>query len=76
MEKYEEIRYHIEVDHEPGTFDNDMDFLSKNPKETYERLKFLKKEYKGHKITITKITETTTHEPLPESALEKLAKSQ
>jgi hypothetical protein len=67
--------YQIEVEHEPGTFDDDMDFLTAAPKDAYERLQYLKEKYSGHKITITKVKETKTHEPISENDLEKIAKS-
>ncbi|UZE94047.1 MAG: hypothetical protein IB618_00525 [Candidatus Pacearchaeota archaeon] len=75
MEKYKEIKYHIEVEHEPGTFDDDMDLLLQNPTEAYQQLQIIKQKYKGHKIMITKITKTTNYSPLTESDLEKLAQN-
>ena len=70
--EYTQIRYHLEVEHEPGTFDDDMDSLTQDPKDAYQMLQSLKAKYKDHKIKITKITETKTYQPLPEGDLEKL----
>jgi len=76
LEKYEEIGYHLEVDHEPGTFDDDMDFLTKSAQDAYERLQFLKEKYKDKRINITEIKEITLYRSLLESDLEKIVKSQ
>lgn len=32
-EKHRKIRYHIEVEHKPGDFDNDMDYLAPDVKD-------------------------------------------
>jgi hypothetical protein len=72
MEKYEEIRYHIEVERK-GDFNGEMDFLSENPKAAYDHLKYVQGKYKDRKIEITKITETTTVENLSTSDLETMA---
>ncbi|MBA7627201.1 hypothetical protein ES703_34663 [subsurface metagenome] len=68
-EKYRKIRYHIEVEHEPGDFDNDMDHLTSDAKDGYEKLQYLKKKYFGKKIQITKITETKTYKTISEKKL-------
>jgi len=68
-EKYREISYHIEIEHEPGDFDNDMDYLTSNAKDAYERLQYLKEKYFGSKIQITEIIETKTFKPISEKDL-------
>jgi hypothetical protein len=68
-EKHRKIRYHIEVGHEPGDFDNDMDYLTPDVKDAYERLQYLKEKYFGSKIQITKITETKTYKTISEKKL-------
>lgn len=73
MERYLKTEYDIEVDHESGTFQQDMDFLSSNPKVVYEHLQRIKEKYKGHKITITKITTTEEREEISENVLELVA---
>ena len=55
MEPYREIRYNIEVEHEPGTYVTDMDFLTSDAEGAYERLQYLKEKYGKNKINITKI---------------------
>lgn len=60
-ERYREIRYHIEVEHESGDFDSDMDYLTSNAREAYERLQHLEEKYFDSKIKITKIIETKTY---------------
>jgi hypothetical protein len=75
MEEYTEIKYNIWVEHKLGTFDSDMDISTTIAKEACQRLKYLKRKYHGYKINIEKITKTTTHESISESALEKIAKN-
>lgn len=74
MKEYKEKIYHIEVDHESGTFRSDMDFLTQNPKDAYEQLQVLKEKYPGHEIKIEKITQTKSYLPLSQSQLEKIIK--
>jgi len=64
-----EIRYHLEVKHEPGDFDDDMDYLTSNPRDAYERLQHLKEKYFDSKIQITKIIETKTVKSISEKDL-------
>lgn len=75
METYKEIRYNIKVEHESSTFDDDMDFLTSEPKDAYERLQYLKEKYPNHEIKITKITQTKTYETISEGDLEKITDS-
>jgi len=75
MERYEEARYHIEVSHEPGTFESDMDYLNSDPKEAHKRYLFLREKYKGHEITITEIITIKTHEKISENKLENSARN-
>ena len=76
-ERHREIRYHIEVEHDPGDFHNDMDYLTSNVRDAYERLLHLKEKYFGSKIKIKKIIETKTYRPISEKDLleEKLRNS-
>lgn len=70
MKFHREFSYHIEVEHKPGNYDTDMDFLTKNPEDAYERLQYLKEKYNGRRINLTKITETIVSQELSESELE------
>ena len=72
MKTYEEIRYHIEVEHKPGTFESDMDSLTSDAKNAYERLQALKGKYPGCKISVTQIVERRDCQPVSENDLEKI----
>ena len=67
------ISYHIEVDHKPGSFESEMDFLTSDVENAYERLQYLKGKYQGREMKVTKITETVHSRQITEGELEKLA---
>lgn len=71
--KHKETRYHIELAHESGTFEQDMDFLSPSPNKAYEHLLMVENKYKRHKIKITQITTIETRRTISKKALEDLA---
>ena len=75
MKTYQEIKYHIEVEHEPGTFKNDMDFLTFDSKAAYKKFQDLKEKYSSNKVTITKIKETKAYGNISESDLEQIITS-
>jgi len=72
---YQRVEYHIEVIPDKRyIFKRDMDFLTGNPKEAYDKLQRLKKKYPNTNYWITKIKETRTKKPILEGELEILAK--
>ena len=76
MRKIKEVSYHIQVEHEPGTYRSDMDFLNiDDPKGAYEHYLSVKEKYSDKEITITKITLIESKEEIDESQLEKESKS-
>ena len=72
MKFYRKFSYHLEVEHKPGNFDSEMDFLTSDPEDAHERLQYLKGKYAKDKIRLTKITETTIINELFESELEEI----
>ncbi len=44
-----EVKYHLEVEHTPGTFESDMNFLTTSQKDAYERIGHLRLKYPGKK---------------------------
>ncbi len=72
MEFYRKYSYHLEVEHKPGKYDDDMDFLTSDSGRAHERLQYLKEKYGKDKIKLTKITETTISQQLSESELEEI----
>jgi len=73
MKTFKRIRYNIEVNHEPGTYNNDMDFMASDIQSAYKQLQVLKLKYPGHEIKIERITETKTYESLLEKDLEEIS---
>ncbi|HLD37070.1 MAG TPA: hypothetical protein VJA86_00590 [Candidatus Nanoarchaeia archaeon] len=73
MKKFANTKYHIEVEHAPGAFTNDMDFLSHDAKSAYEHYETVKKKYQSQNIAMTEIIETREEKPLSLRRLEKIA---
>ena len=73
MKKFTNIKYHIEVEHAPNAFTNDMDLLSHDAKSAYEHYTEVREKYQNQKIIMTEIIETREEKPLSFKRLEKIA---